>query len=132
MDPLLQPLNALLDSLAPGMGGLAIASSPLVTAIVAAIRRFWLKNLAGNAIQTVAAVVSLVVVLLEAQAVNTFGDGLSVNEGLGLILVFVIVFLGALGFNEVLRNQNDPAIHPKPSFNAPPPSPPEPLKTEGP
>jgi hypothetical protein len=133
MDELLHFLDGLLRSVAPGMGGLALISAPVVTGLVGAVKRFF-PNLQGNVNQTIAAGITLVVVLGEAAtpAINVFGDGVTGQEVAGLLLVSAMTYLMAVGFNETTKNRNEPGIHPKERPNDPPAGTPAPSKLEGP
>jgi hypothetical protein len=105
MDELLHFLDGLIQSLAPGMAGLAAVSAPVVTAIVGLIKRARpITN--GNVTQAITFGVSLVVVVIEAAAVGTFGNGVDVKEIGGLLIVTAIVFLGAIGTHEVITDRS--------------------------
>lgn len=105
MDELLHFLDGLIQSLAPGMAGLAAVSAPVVTALVGLIKRARpISN--GNHVQALVGAVSLVVVVIEAAAVGVFGNGVDVKEAGGLLIVTAIVFLGAIGTHEVITDRS--------------------------
>ena len=96
----------LVRAVSPGLVALLPATAAATRQIVRVIRKR-LPQIDGNYAQTVAALVSLAVVVVTASGNGVFADGTDLRECVGVLLIAAINAGLATGVNEWLTDRGD-------------------------
>lgn len=101
-------LMQMLAQISPELTGVVLAALPATKATIDFIRKFILKNLQGNVVQTMAAVVSAIWVLVGELSLSLFGKLPWQQEVAATLLATLVVWLGSVGLDQALKDTNDP------------------------